>query len=55
MKDEYRQPYLTLFNGVTDALDAMEAENYGEARKLLKLSQQKAEEAFISATEKKGA
>lgn len=55
MTDEYKQPYLTLFNGVTDALGALEAENYGEAKELLKLSQQKAEEAFISAEEKKGA
>ena len=55
MEDEYRKPYLTLFNGVTDALGAMEAENYGEAKALLKLSQQQAEEEFISAEEKKGA
>ena len=53
MKDEYKQPYLTLFNGVTDALGALESENYGEARELLKLSQQKAEEAFVSAGERK--
>ena len=55
MEDEYKKPYLTLFNGVTDALGALEAENYGEAKELLKLSQREAEEAFISAGEKKGA
>ena len=49
--DEYKKPYLTLFNAVTDALGAMEAENFGEAKALLIRGQAQAEEAFIRAGE----
>ena len=31
----YRKMYYTLFNAVTDALEAMEQQNYGQARELL--------------------
>ena len=46
---EYKQPYLTLFNAITDALLAMEQCNYGQAKVLLMEAQQEAEEQFLSA------
>ena len=45
--DAYRQPYLTLFTGVTDAIAALEACNYGQAHDFLVKAQQRAEDAFI--------
>ena len=32
---EYQKMYTTLFNAVTDALEKMEAQNYGDAKDLL--------------------
>ena len=46
-QDEYRQPYLTLFNGVTDALDALRRQNYGDARDILTEAQRRAEAEYI--------
>ena len=46
--DEYKAPYLHLFNAVTDALKALEMQNYGFAKELLIKGQQNAEEIFIS-------
>ena len=43
--------YSTLFNGVTDALAALEQQNYGAAREILVRAQQSAEEAYIEGTE----
>ena len=48
-QDEYRQPYLTLFNGVTDALDALRRQNYGDARDILTEARQRAEAEYIGA------
>ena len=45
--NEYKQSYLTLFNGVTDALEALRKQNYGYAEVLLMQAQSKAEEMFI--------
>ena len=39
--------YFGLFNAITDALAAMEAQNYGAAREILIAAQQKAEDAYI--------
>ena len=36
-----------LFNAMTDALAAMEAQNYGVARDILIAAQQKAEDAYM--------
>ena len=49
MQDEYKQAYLTLFNAVTDALEAIEAKNYGQAEELLRQGQVRAEEEFLQA------
>lgn len=39
--------YYGLFNAMTDALAAMEAQNYGVARDILIAAQQKAEDAYM--------
>ena len=41
--------YLYLFNRITDALVAVEKQNYGEAADILKTAQAKAEEMYIDA------
>ena len=46
---DYQKMYTTLFNAVTDALEKMEAQNYGDAKALLIAAQQKAEEIYITA------
>ena len=45
--DEYRVPYLILFNRVTDALDILEQSDTADVRQMLIRAQQEAEEAFI--------
>ncbi len=49
--DEYRRPYLTLFNITSQALEALRKKNYGEAELLLVRAQQEAEDVFISEVE----
>ena len=46
--DEYKEPYLLLFNRITDALAELEKQNYGTARELLRQAQIDAEELYIS-------
>ncbi len=46
--DEYKAPYLILFNGITDALEMIDRQDIEHAKELLIQVQQKAEEAFIS-------
>lgn len=48
---EYQAPYLVLWRGITKALEAMEAQNYGTARETLLQAQTNAEEAFLSRQE----
>ena len=45
--DEYKKPYLILWNGVTDAIEALEKQNYGYAKEILIKVQQEAEETYI--------
>ncbi len=40
--------YTVLFNGVTDAIEALDAHNHIRARELLVTAQQEAEELYIS-------
>ena len=47
----YKKPYLAMSNGVTDALEALEARNYGLAGDILRRAQQEAEEQFLEAEE----
>ena len=39
--------YTLLFNGVTNAIDALDHQDFGRARELLVRSQQKAEDAYL--------
>ena len=43
--------YTILFNGITDALEALDRQDFGRARAILIQSQQEAEEAYIEAGE----
>ena len=45
--DFYQKPYLYLFNSITDALRAMDDQNYGLARDLLIRAHQEAENYFL--------
>ena len=47
--EEYRVPYLILFNRVTDALEALEKDGTADIRDMLIRAQREAEEAFIEA------
>ena len=49
--DEYKQPYLCLWAGISDALASLAKRNYGLAEEILIKAQQAAEEAWISAEE----
>lgn len=51
LHDEYSKAYTTLFNAVTDALEAIRKNNYGQAEELLKNGQIEAEEKFLQAGE----
>ncbi len=45
----YQKMYTALFNAVTDALENIEAQNYGDAKDLLIAAQQQAEDIYITA------
>ena len=47
----YEKMYFTLFNAVTDALEAMEAQNFGQAKELLIAAQQHCEELYLDGEE----
>ena len=44
---DYKTMYLHLFNRVTDAVNALEAMNFGQAKALLVCAQQEAEERYL--------
>lgn len=44
---ELPKGYSLLFNAITDALDAMELQNYNMAQRLLVEAQQEAEELYL--------
>lgn len=44
----FKKMYFTLFNRITDALQAMEMQNYGQAENILHRAQQEAEEQLIA-------
>ena len=48
MDADYKKMYLTLFQAITSALDAIEEQNFGKAIQILQKGQQDAEEIFIS-------
>ena len=45
---EYQEPYHILWSGISDALAAIRAQNFGLAQELLLQAQQQAEDAFIA-------
>ena len=47
----YEKLYHLLFNAITDALEQMDAQNYGEAKETLISAQQKTEEIYIDSAE----
>ena len=44
---DYQKAYSLLFNAITDALEAMEAQNFGQARQALVSAQQQTEELYM--------
>ena len=46
-----RKPYFLLFNAITDAVEAMEKQNFGQSRDLLIRAQQAAEELYLEETD----
>ena len=46
---DYEKMYHLLFNAITDALEQIESQNYGNAKTQLISAQQKAEEIYITA------
>ena len=49
--NNYKKPYLVLFNGITDAIRKIENLEIKEARQLLVEAQQNAEEIILSSEE----
>ena len=47
--EDYTKLYHLLFNAITDALEQMNAQNFGSAKEALVSAQQKAEEIYITA------
>ena len=47
--EDYAKLYHLLFNAITDALEQMNAQNFGSAKEILVSTQQKAEEIYITA------
>jgi len=45
---DYRTLYFQLFNALTDAVSAVERQNFGQVRDILIQAQQAAEEIFLS-------
>ncbi len=48
----YQTGYYQLFNAATDAIRAIEQQNYGAAKEILIAAQLAAEEGYISQTQK---
>ena len=44
----YQKLYTALFNSLTDAIDEMDAYNFGSAKKILMKAQQDAEQMYLS-------
>ena len=49
MDELYKNLYFHLFNQITDALEEMEKQNFGQARDILIRAQQEAEETYLNA------
>ena len=51
---DYEKPYFVLFNQITDAISALDTQNFGQARELLVRAQQLGEELVIAQQETDG-
>lgn len=49
--EDYKKLYFTLFNRVSEAVEAIEEQNFGKAKELLEIGQLEAEEAYIESGE----
>ncbi len=49
--ERYKKMYLLLFHAITDALSALDEQNIGSAKEILKLAQQHAEDIYVAWTE----
>lgn len=49
--EQNKKPYFMLFNAATDAVAAIEKQNFGQARQILIQAQQACEEWFLSCPE----
>lgn len=52
--DIYKALYTRIFNAVTDALDALDSQNFGQAKHLLMQAQLDCEALYIQETEDSG-
>ena len=48
---DYDKMYSLLFNAITDALEKIEKQNFGDAKDILIAAQQKAEELYIESAD----
>ena len=48
---DYKKLYHLLFNAITDALEQLDAQNYGVVKETLISAQQKADEIYIDSAE----
>ena len=44
---DFKKMYLHLFSHVSDALDALERQNFGQAKEILIAAQQQAEDEYV--------
>lgn len=49
--ETYKAMYLLLFNAVTDSIEALTAQNFGQAKEILIQAQQDAEEYYLESGE----
>ncbi len=48
---DYKKMYLSLFNSITDSLNALESLNFGQAADILRQAQSDCEELYVEDTE----
>lgn len=48
---DYKKMYLSLFNSITDSLNALESLNFGQAADILRQAQGDCEELYVEDTE----
>ena len=48
---DYEKLYVALFNGITDAMEDMDKQNYGLAKDKFRNMQQEAEDVYINVEE----